>query len=100
MKNVFSILKKKKFKNSRILYISSGAVYKNRNIKKKIRLKENSKLQIVDNEPTTPAEIYIRNKLIGETFKKDLAIKYNRKTSIVRCFALIGQFFLLNHIMF
>ena len=92
LENVFSILKKKKFKNSRILYISSGAVYKNRNIKKKIRLKENSKLQIIENEPTTPAEIYIRNKLIGETFTKNLAIKYNRKTSIVRCFALIGQF--------
>lgn len=92
LENVFSILKKKKFKNSRILYISSGAVYRNRNIKKKIRLRENSNLQIIKNEPTSPIEIYIRNKLIGETFTRNLAIKYNRKTSVVRCFALIGKF--------
>lgn len=92
LENVFSILKKKKFKNSKILYISSGAVYRNRNIKKKIRLRENSNLQIIKNEPTSPIEIYIRNKLIGETFTRNLAIKYNRKTSVVRCFALIGKF--------
>lgn len=92
LENVFSILKKKKFKNSRILYISSGAVYRNRNLKKKIRLRENSNLQIIKNEPTSPIEIYIRNKLIGETFTRNLATKYNRKTSVVRCFALIGKF--------
>ena len=92
LKNVFSILKKKKFENSNILYISSGAVYKNRNNKNKIKLKEDSKLEIVKNKPIHPIDIYIRNKLLGENLTTNLAKRYNRKTSVVRCFALIGKF--------
>lgn len=92
LKNVFSILKKKKFSKSKILYLSSGAVYKNRVSKKKSKLKESSNLHTLKTELNSPNEIYIRNKLLGEKFTKNLSTKFKRNTSIARCFALIGKF--------
>tara|TARA_Y100000992_G_scaffold299593_1_gene266631 strand:- start:228 stop:1205 length:978 start_codon:yes stop_codon:yes gene_type:complete len=89
--NIFKILKKKKFINSKILYVSSGAVYKSRKTKKKF--KETSKIFKLNKSPKSISEIYIRNKLLGEQLTRKLSVNFKRKTSIARCFAFIGEHF-------
>lgn len=92
LKNVFKLLLNQKFKKSKILYVSSGAVYKNR-YKIKRRIAENSKIYKITHKHKLKKshEIYIRNKLLGEKMTINLS-KKKMHTSIVRCFALIGKF--------
>lgn len=92
LKNVFKLLLNKKFKKSKILYISSGAVYKNRNKIRK-RITEKSKIYKIANELKLKSshEIYIRNKILGEKMTINLS-KKKINVSIVRCFALVGKF--------
>ena len=93
LNNVFKILQKKKFKNSKILYISSGAVYQKRNKGVKLKFNENSKIHNLKYSPRSISEIYVRNKLLGEKFTKKLSFQFKRKTSIARCFTFIGKFY-------
>ena len=97
LNNSFEILSHNFFLKSKILYISSGAVYAKQKKMSKKKFTENAKLfSIKNNKLTTINEIYLANKLIGEKKTFELSNKYNRKTSIVRCFALIGKFLPLN----
>jgi len=93
--NSFNILSKNIFLKSKIVYISSGAVYKN--CKKKKKISENFELHSIKNTKLNKAnEIYRNNKLIGEKKTLELSKNFNRKTSIIRCFTLIGKFVPLN----
>lgn len=93
--NVFKILSSNKFLKSKLIYISSGSVYLERDKKKK--LDEKSKIYHRKFEKLkTHHEIYINNKIIGEQMTRDLSRDYSIKTSIVRCFALVGSHLPLN----
>lgn len=95
--NCFKILSNNFFLKSKILYISSGAVYAKEKKFLKKKFTENAKLFYIENNKfKTINEIYLANKLIGEKKTFELSYKYNRKTSVVRCFALIGKFLPLN----
>jgi len=96
-KNVFKILSSNKFSKSKLIYISSGSVYSERDSLKKKKLDEKSKIhQRKFEKLNTSHEIYVNNKIIGEQMTKDLSRDYSRKTSIARCFALVGQYLPLN----
>jgi nucleoside-diphosphate-sugar epimerase len=97
LNNSFKILSKNIFLKSKILYISSGAVYQKKKNKEKKKFTENDNLYLIDNSKLKNVnEIYLANKLIGEKKTIELSSKYKRKTSIVRCFALVGKFLPLN----
>lgn len=91
--NVFNrILSKNKFIKSKLVYISSGSVYKNRNLKIKRKLSEKSKTYNINfNQLSKASEIYTNNKLIGEQMIINLSKKKKIRTSIIRSFALVGQ---------
>ena len=93
LNNIFKILERKKFKKSKILYLSSGAVYDNTNSKIKRKIKETSKVFKYNKNPKSASEIYIRNKLLGEYLIKKLAKNFKRKTSIARCFTFFGKYY-------
>lgn len=96
--NVFNnILSKKKFKKTKIIYLSSGSVYLNRNSKIRKKIDEKGKIFTRKFHSLTKfSEIYTNNKIIGEEMTKNLSIKYGIKTSIARCFAQIGPHLPLN----
>lgn len=97
LNNCFRILSKNIFLKSKILYVSSGAVYSKQKKKNKKKFTESSKLYSINNrEPNNTNEMYLVNKLVGEKKTLELTKKYKRKTSIVRCFALVGKFLPLN----
>jgi dTDP-glucose 4,6-dehydratase len=97
LNNCFKILSNNLFLKSKILYVSSGAVYAKQIKMSKKRFRETSKLfSIINNKFNSVNQMYLANKLIGEKKILELSSKYNRKTSIIRCFALIGKFLPLN----
>ena len=97
LNNCFRILSKNIFLKSKILYVSSGAVYAKQKKKNKKKFTESSKLySIKKRKPNNTNEMYLVNKLVGEKKTIELSKKYKRKTSIVRCFALVGKFLPLN----
>jgi dTDP-glucose 4,6-dehydratase len=97
LNNCFKILSNNLFLNSKILYVSSGAVYaKQKNFLMKKFTETSRFFSIKNKKPKNAYEIYLNNKLIGEKKIFELSSKYNRKTSIIRCFALIGRYLPLN----
>lgn len=95
--NVFKILSSKKFAKSKLIYISSGSVYSERNSFQKKKLHEKSKIHLRRFEKLkTSHEIYVNNKIIGEQMTKNLSRDHGIKTSIVRSFALVGKHLPLN----
>ena len=92
--NFLNIIKKKKFKNTKILFTSSGAVYGVRNKKK--RISENDVLMQNSDLLSKEKKIYAKAKIYCEKKITNFAKKYSRKFSIARCFAFIGQDLPLN----
>ena len=93
LNNCFRILSKNTFLKSKILYVSSGAVYAKQKKMNKKKFTEKAKLYTINNSRLKSInEMYLFNKLVGEKKTLELSEKYARKTSIVRCFALIGKF--------
>jgi len=93
LNNCFRILSKNTFLKSKILYVSSGAVYAKQKKMNKKKFSEKAKLYTINNSRLKSInEMYLFNKLVGEKKTLELSEKYARKTSIVRCFALIGKF--------
>jgi nucleoside-diphosphate-sugar epimerase len=95
--NVFKILSSKKFAKSKLIYISSGSVYSERNSFPKKKLHEKSKIYPRKFEKLkTSHDIYVNNKIIGEQMIRNLSRDHGMKTSIARSFALVGQHLPLN----
>ena len=82
--NFFNIIKG--FKNTKVLYCSSGAVYKKQKSKKK--LDEKTDLRTYDNFLDYKS-VYSRIKIYSENKIKQLGF-YGVKSSIARCFSFIG----------
>jgi dTDP-glucose 4,6-dehydratase len=91
--NCFKILSNNVFLKSKILYVSSGAVYKKHDFFKRRKFTEKSEIYSLKSiKHKTIKEMYLANKLTGEKKISELCKMYSRKTSIVRCFALIGKY--------
>ena len=93
--NNFVGLLKKKHKNSKILFTSSGAVYGSRNIKKKFKEKDLVTLKNVSNFKGYKKE-YAKSKIIIENKFKELG-KHGYNVSIARLFTFIGKRILIRN---
>jgi nucleoside-diphosphate-sugar epimerase len=94
--NFLRIIKKKKFRKTKIVYMSSGTVYGSNKSLKKIK----------ETDPILPikkncSDYYNNNlyrfiKIISEDLIFDFNKKLKMKIAIARCFAFVGEFLPLN----
>lgn len=90
IENFIRILKNKKFKNTKILFTSSGAVYGINKYKKKIN--ENKKILKKNLDKLSIEKYsYALSKIFAEKKLLEFSKKFNRKIIIARCFAFIGK---------
>lgn len=99
LKNILNILKKKKFKNTKFLFTSSGAVYGD--FQKKVKTSERKKIDIKKINKNNPEKYaYAIAKIKSEEMVKKFSLKYKRQVMIARCFAFIGKSIYLNEHFF
>jgi dTDP-glucose 4,6-dehydratase len=96
--NFLKILKNKKFKSTKILFCSSGAVYGQ--ITKKIILSENYKLANNFKYLSKEKREYAKAKIFSEKKIINFAKKNKINFSIARCFAFIGPHLPRNKLFF
>jgi dTDP-glucose 4,6-dehydratase len=94
--NFLRIIKKKKFRKTKILYMSSGAVYDSNKNSKKIK-ETDPILSIKKNfSDIHNNDLYRFIKIISENLIFDFNKKLKMKIAIARCFAFVGEFLPLN----
>ena len=91
VKNFVTILKKnyKKFKNSKLIYISSGAVYGKQPSSCR-NITEDQSFNIEDLSPDK--KIYAQAKITSELLLKEVSNEYDLNILIARCFSFVGPY--------
>ena len=92
--NFLRIVKKKKFQKTKIIYMSSGAVYDKNKILKKI--KETDPISSIANFNAYNHNLYQYIKIKSENLIFNFNQKLKMKIVIARCFAFVGEFLPLN----
>ena len=90
LKNFLYLFIKNKNLDSKILFLSSGAIYGPN--KKKIKFLESKKINLKNYKKFPPEKkIYAHGKYISEKIIKNFVKKFKLKIGIARCFAFYGE---------
>jgi nucleoside-diphosphate-sugar epimerase len=90
LKNFLNLFIKNRNLNSKILFLSSGAIYGPN--KKKIKILESKKINLKNYENFSPEKkIYAYGKYMSEKLIKNFVKKFGIKIGIARCFAFYGS---------